>query len=210
MNENNDNNRNTNHHSIEYNIRISAPYWLIALVAILASIIGYLIYGPQDIDKFFTFTAAAIAVCATVISSVYAAKQYQETKNKISFDKKLHAYNIASKWNSELMTESRKILRSCMHEVKSGKLTNEQLKSLYMENEVEISQVLGFFEEICVAIKNDIADEDFLYDQIRSALCSYERIFKDWIDIIRNDQPAALEWTEKTAHRWRERMQANS
>lgn len=68
----------------------------------------------------------------------------------------------------------------------------------------DLSLVLGRFENMCIAMANDLVDEEICYQLSRGGLIRYHRFFRQYIDDVRksHSNPKLYEFLEHYALIW--------
>jgi len=184
-------------------LNIRLPIIAVPFCTILILNVMFFFFVDHNPDKILIFFVTNAAIFISFITAYYAYVNANFTYLKMEIDRKQCAFQIASRWNSPAMENSRAVLRKCKEEITD--LAPNQVLTKLAQSDVQLSTVFGFFEEVSIAINHELADEDVLYDQIHSALTGYEKIFRDWIDAKRVEQPSVLCETSALAVKWRAR-----
>lgn len=174
----------------------------IMVIFIIIYLSPYWYTGKEvNVDHLLTYVAVLAGVLATSFTAVYEAKSYQKVSDQVLLDKKQKAYDICEQWNSKDMREVRKDFRVVLDEMNG--LKDDDLLALLKNYDLDISCIFGYFEQIALAIKNDLADEQVLYDQLKSAVvCNFDR-FGVYIKDRQVGQPCLYEHSDALADRWR-------
>ena len=121
------------------------------------------------------------------------------TALRYSFSADPHIREIRSKLDDHLKITSRP----------SGEISIEEIensKKEYPNIVIDLQFMLGRLENMCVAIRNSIADEKTCKDLVAGTTIHYYRFFRQYIDNARQlrNNPAIYENLEFYARRWEE------
>lgn len=178
--------------------------WASVIVVVVSTALYCWLNRPIDSDKVLTFMAVLSGVMAAIFTAVYAAKGYQANKERVNLDRKQKAFDIASRWGSSDMKDTRKKFRQAID--KMGDVGGEDLIKELKKYDLELSNIFEFFEEIASAIDNDLADDKVLYDQLCSAVVNNFDRFGIWISQAQKTQSTAYCQGQSLALKWKAQM----
>jgi hypothetical protein len=166
---------------------------------------------PQSHDL-LTFLGSAFAMVAAVVAAYYIGKTLQITVWQrdagLTSEKVDKAFTYIHRWNTAPLDE-RKQWWSLLNQLQSKKISeiNEILSEI--ENRTMVVEVLNFFEEMCLAINEGLADEVTLMKFFRTMLDTYYSLLYNWIHKQRTDpvrpRPRAFIQFEAVAKKWQQR-----
>lgn len=190
---------------VEFPVGIS----LILTLIVLASGAAYWFYPKMhDILAFF---GSAFAMAAGVVAAYYIGKTLQITVTQrdegLTSLKVNKAFSYIQRWNTAPLDE-RKQWWALLEQLRSKSAPD----ILEMLNDIErrtiVVEVLNFFEEMCLAINEGLADEPTLRKFFRSMMDTYYSLLYEWINKVRTDRarprPRVFVQFEAVAKRWQQ------
>ncbi len=171
----------------------------------------------QNIREIMKFSINTLGVCAAVTSAIYVG---ENIKRNILSQKIYKALDYISAWNNpefrDIKVNSLRILNKkkndsgltyltiikSFYSDKDGKVDENK----YSEMERKIFDVLNFFEELSLAIRNNLIDEMTAREFFDFILRKYWEIFEEWVEEMRNNRgyPDLYIYTEKLARNWKD------
>ena len=157
----------------------------VAAVGLAAAFQVFTSYRPLVL-----FVAAALGGAASVTSAYYAAEALATTTRQnpeaIQRAKLLAAFQYIQRWNEPAFSETRKQFRTLLAQVR-GKPGEElwQLLSADHDKRSVVLDVLNHFEELGLAVKKGILDEDVAKEYFRFIVAEYYSVFQGWIEKLR-------------------------
>lgn len=125
------------------------------------------------------------------------------TTLRYSFSDNTHIREIRSKLDKHLKIASRQPGEISLEEIQ--KLSKSQYPSI----RTDLQYLLGHLENMCVAMKNSIIDEQTCEDMLKGIVILYYRFFSQYIDDVRKirNNPRIYEHFEAYARKWDERKE---
>jgi hypothetical protein len=78
---------------------------------------------------------------------------------------------------------------------------------LSTEDTLLLRELLNYLEELCLAIKHGIIDEDIAYESVPVLLCTYWRWAEAYVHAERRHSPLIWIEVENVVKRWKQRME---
>jgi hypothetical protein len=151
-------------------------------------------------------------MAAGVVAAYYIGKTLKITVRQrdeaLLSDKVNKAFSFIHRWNAAPFDE-RKQWRALLEKLKpkSGPDIAVSLKT--GPDRALVVDVLNFFEEMCLAMNEELADEETLRKFFRDMLEIYYGLFADWIHEQRTDtvrpRPRVYIQFEQVAKQWQQR-----
>jgi len=128
------------------------------VVGLISVLLIILYTNKPDWRKNLEFIASTLTAGAAIASAIYFVRNSEhESKNR---EKEL------------------KIDYTFIHEKFESKDKNVNLKQ-------QIVLILNFFEELAIAVENEVVDEKIVFDSYKSIISRYYNLFSTWIVEIR-------------------------
>ena len=118
-----------------------------------------------------------------------------------SFSDNIHIREIRSNLDKHLKIASRQPGEINLEEIQ--KLSEDQYPTI----RTDLQYMLGHLENMCIAMKNSIVDEQICKDMLKGVVILYYRFFSQYIDDVRmiRNNPRIYEHFEDYARKWDER-----
>jgi hypothetical protein len=183
-------------------LKIQIPLIWIAVV-LFGAIELALLYGYHNSDTHWQNT---IVFGASIVAGAFALFSYLKG---IEQKRSAAASRIIERWNNPMMTPYKDVMRS----IRSGKVSVEPLKRKSREDPLtpeaaeirsKMQVLLGFFEELCLAIRLSTADEKKLEQFFAAVVTQSYKKSKNWIQNERDiddEQGYYIEF-EMVAKKW--------
>ena len=177
---------------------------LISIVAYYFNFIGSVGYPVHELTKdIFSIMSAEVAAIALVYTAVSINQTYEKEKKKYSGE-------FIKSYRSEEFTKYNIRLRGVLKELSLAETQTEKekvLKKIKSDDEViqSLGIVLNFFEDIAIAIENDMADESYVKNFFRGIVIGYFDGYSWLINERRklNNEPHIYSKFESLANRWK-------
>jgi hypothetical protein len=193
---------------------IKFPIGVSLILSLLVCLAGLIFWFYPHLRDILTFLGSAFAMAAAVVAAYYIGKTLQITVGQrdeaLTADKVNKAFSFIHRWNSAPF-EERKQLGMLLEKLKlkSGADIAASLSADARSDRSLVVAVLNFFEEMCLAINEGLADEATLRKFFRDMLESYYGLFATWIQEQRSDnshpRPRAYVQIEQVVKRWQQR-----
>lgn len=156
------------------------------------------LYSPADFQREEHFVELQTFQRKTleerVDAQVEAVKTASSAIKGVVTDKKLLAAQYLARWNSPELSDFRKLVEgSSIRAIEKDR-----------EKSYALAQVLNFFEEMSIALKGDLLDEELINSAFANVVRRRWADTESWILEIRQrtNDPQALENFEALARRW--------
>lgn len=163
------------------------------VIAIVVLTYGYITGGSQC-QKAITFFVGAVAAGSTFLAAYFAGKamnrSIRATEDNAKAEKMRLSYQILQTISNSVSSETKELL---MKEIEDDtpKDTGKTDQYHRIKENTELNQavihVLGAFEDMAIAIKRGIADEEFLKDSMIVMIDIYFRAFRGYIFGLREE-----------------------
>jgi hypothetical protein len=191
---------------------IRFPVGISLILALLVCVAGLLFWFYPKLHDLLNFLGSAFAMAAGVVAAYYIGKTLKITVRQrdeaLLSDKVNKAFSFIHRWNTAPLKERKEwwALLSQM-QGKPAREISEMLKA--GDNRTLVVEVMNFFEEMCLAINENLADEATLVKFFRTMLEGYYSLLSDWINKERTDtvrpRPRVFLQFEAVAKRWQQR-----
>jgi hypothetical protein len=192
--------------TVEFPLGISV---ILTLVVIAAGLVFWFYPGLHDI---LSFLGSAFAMAAGVVAAYYIGKTLQITVTQrdqgLTAEKVDKAFSFIHRWNTAPLHE-RKQWWALLEQLRSRSGPELDQMLGVIENRTMVVEVLNYFEEMCLAVNEGLADEATLMKFFRSMVENYYSLLADWINKQRTDRvrprPRAFVQFELVAKKWQQR-----
>ena len=187
---------------INFGIPIS---WFFGIWLILGCIVSVAIYYTStqeelilrivEAAKFFLLVAGAGFIAVTVYCQWKTLfLNVKQMEYQTNFEKKRLALELLMRWDSDYMEIKRVHYRKFQSERKN-KSEKEIVALINKETDYRNSvlDMANYFEDICQAIRNDIADEKMLKYGLQPLLQTIKKTYEPWFNHLEKDDPEVFE-----------------
>lgn len=192
--------------------QIEFPIGISLILALLVCAAGLVFWWYPRLHDILSFLGSAFAMAAGVVAAYYIGKTLQITVTQrdeaLNSEKVDKAFSFIQRWNTAPF-EERKAWRALIETLKAK--TAPQITAALQAgaDRALLVDVLNFFEEMCLAMNESLADEETLIKFFRDMLETYYSLFGEWINQQRTDHhrpsPRVYIQFEQVAKRWQQR-----
>ena len=164
------------------------------VVGLISVLLIILYTNKPDWRKNLEFIASTLTAGAAIASAIYFVRNSEhESKNREKELKIDRALALNNRWHqisqvnlndevlsfiAELQNKADVDKYTFIHEKFESKDKNVNLKQ-------QIVLILNFFEELAIAVENEVVDEKIVFDSYKSIISRYYNLFSTWIVEIR-------------------------
>ena len=191
---------------VKININFEIPIsWFFGIWLILGGIVSVAIYYTStqeesilrivEAAKFFLIVAGAGFVAVTVYCQWKTLfLNVKQMEYQTNFEKKRLALELLMRWDSDYMETKRVHYRKFQSERKN-KSEKEIVALINKETDYRNSvlDMANYFEDVCQAIRNDIADEEMLKYGLQPLLQTIKKTYDPWFKHLKKDDPEVFE-----------------
>lgn len=193
-------------------VKVEFPLGISVILTLAVIAAGLVFWFYPRFHDILSFLGSAFAMAAGVIAAYYIGKTLQITVTQrdegLNSEKINKAFSFIHRWNTAPL-EERKQWWALLEQLRSGKSGEEVYQILsVIENRTMVVEVLNYFEEMCLAVNEGLADEATLMKFFRSMLENYYSLLSDWINRQRTDRtrprPRVYVQFELVAKKWQQ------
>ncbi len=177
---------------------------IVALLLLLVLILTYAYCtGSDGCKQGITFFVAAMAAASTFLAAYFAGKamnrSIRATEDNASSEKMRLSYQILQTISNSVSASTKALLMTEIDDdtpKDTGK--TDQYHRIIQDAELNqaVIHVLGAFEDMAIAIKHQIADEQFLKDSMIIMIDIYFRAFRGYIIGLREEMKTEMLYNE--------------
>jgi hypothetical protein len=194
-------------------IELKFPIGISVILFLLVCLGGLVFWYYPHLRDELTFFGVAFGMAGGVVAAYYIGQTLRITvaqrDEQLGADRINKAFSYIHRWNAAPF-EERKQWRALVERLRAKPEPEDIAESLRSgPDRALVVDVLNFFEEMCLATNEGLADEETLLKFFRSMLEGYYAMFADWINENRTDhlrpRPRVYIQFEQIAKRWQQR-----
>jgi Domain of unknown function (DUF4760) len=191
---------------------IKFPVGISLILGLLVCVAGLLFWCYPRLRDELTFLGVAFAMAAGVVAAYYIGRTLQVTVSQrdelIESERVDKAFSFIQRWNGAPFSARQK-WRALFQKVKGQSPTEVVTMVQSGPDRAILVDVFNFFEEMSLAINEELADEETLIKFFRDMAESYFAHFEEWIKKSRTDsnhpRPRVYVQFEAVVIRWQQR-----
>jgi len=174
--------------TFDFRIKFTIGTGIVLTVIGGSVVLAYIKY--DNLRKILEFSTTVAATVAGLTGASYAAQSLTRSAEEAKIDRTL---SFISRWNDPSFEKKQVIslLRKAHDHANStveGFIVQEIDKDDENNNlKSEINTILNFFEEMSLAIKNKLVDENTLYEFFKGIVLTYVEKFEPWMEVRRKN-----------------------
>ena len=180
------------------NIQVKVKYITLIVSLLLTLIVSTVYYiNEKNFELTLAIIGAGIALTAVIYSAINTNLIYHIESEKFKNEKRKISMDFIEKWSNPEMSKLNSKASYALIKIQS--LNNEELKKYLTENQdkqMAILNLLNLFENISIAVNNNIADEDILKSFYKEIFCPSYSQLKNIISITRQQERNQNCWSE--------------
>lgn len=196
-------------------VKTTVTISILAVIVIVGTPLMLLFILKPEWRPVIIFVASVLAGSGTIASAFYAVETVRIASRNILItsdninrgirDRRIsESFRFMERWNSPSLSEIKSKGNALIKEMRDK--TDDQKRKMLEEDlgkRAIMVDIFNFFEEMAIAIKNQIVDERILKDFFRGLISIYFNTAEPWAKSHRTIQPRALIEVELLSNRWR-------